>query len=967
MKKIVFLFVFAIPFVLFANPIILDKSYEYPYSLSSTSTKHFEFIYPSHLEEEAFYLASNAEDTIKDLVDFFGAQWPLSRPLKVVLTSDKANLNAYYSPYTFSHIVLYITPPSEGELTSYHDTILSIFEHEVAHAYTLKIHAPAMKGASVFFGDYFCNSIFLPNFMVEGMAVAFESRRDDGRLNNPFAFMSVIQALSENKIPTWRELIGAIDTYPYPQSEYIIGGAFVKFIINKYGRDKFHAFVNGFGNMFSFPYLFNRIYEVSIEDAWRTFIGTLPRSEDIVFPSSFINDKSRYKSLKFENGNFYYADLISKRVYRYSYYGVEEIATIDGTFDSFSISDNGAFLTLSVRTSDRRLTHIYETLNNKKLFTIDNSYASAFFNYNGTPLVVYGTSYGMHNSIKALSLDGREVFSFELPLQTEVISLSSFSNGRFSGIIKDEFGEYIAIFDITTGENRRYMHHGLLYEGLSSKSVKTSEDDEDESVILTVAIADSESVFELKNYPNVLEMLFTTNGDFISAKRYTTNIDGGVHYPLIVEDNIYFISKLFENDKLSTVPLSASEFIDYSLYENGSFKPYTVGSESVSTIKGIEEYSVGQILDKKHFSRFLNSIPFVNKGALIPMFYNHKNSTISAPLALSYFSGDPTESVMSTLSFAYDMRPFVKDRATKYFEVNKLLFELSWNINILPVHFTIGARPYLFLDKATGLTVFGDFYLLSEYKHTFDYTTNYLKASLLFGWNGRFKGTLDIGENGFYVDADVSYTDCSKVGYGYDEYEGYRVGATYSLTETTYTNPLFMGASLYGILFVPRIIPIKNLPHVTFNFPFRLNLVLNYSYNGVLIGANDIGVQYDHILGAYLDVDIVMASFVIDKLISDYFPFVVNNFTLKFTPSLTYKWLTSSATSFHVMDIGLSAEAFFTLSAAFLGMGIAEGDTDIGVKYEMAWRSSTLNTSFTPYALYNYGKFSLIARFNVGV
>lgn len=946
--------------LIFANPPVLNKAYDYPYALSSSSTEHFEFIYPDHLYDEAMFLASRAEGVVVDLIDFFGAKWPIKRTLKVVLTSDKAELNAYYSPFTFSHIVLHVTPPSEGELASFKRTLLSVFEHEVAHAYTLKIHAPAMRGASVFFGDYFCNSIFLPNFIVEGLAVAFESRNTDGRLNNPFAYMIAIQALSENKIPQWRELIGCIDTYPYPKSEYIIGGAFIDFLIKKYGREKFYSFIEGFGNMFSFPYLFNRIYGLSIEDAYRTFIASIPIMDDIVIPPSVINDQSRYKNLKYENGNFYYADLIANRIYRYSDKGIKEINVIDGIFDSFSVSDNGAYYSISVRIKDKCITKVYDIVHNKMLFVLDNAYSAGWFTYEGQNILVYASRNGMYSSIKAVNIDNKEVFLFDLDTNTEVISLSSFSNGKFSGIIKNEQGEFIAIFDVITSTYKLFGHNSLLFEGLSAKKVQTADD---EYVVLTLSSAENKNIFELKNYPNILEATFTINGDFISANRYTTNIDGGVFYPVIVSDTAFFISHMFTNDRISSVQLSSVDKKDIKLYENNLVLSRSV-KESNTLPSPIEEYKVGEILKNKTYSRFVNSIPFVNKGALMPLFYDHKTSVFSMPLALSYYSSDPTETIMSTLSFAYDSKPFIRNYNNRYFETNKLIFELSWNVNVLPVHFTIGLRPYLFLDKKTGLSVFGDFYLLSEYKHTFDHTTNYLKTALLFGWNGRLQGIIDTGINGFYVSLNASYTDLGKAGYGKREYEGYRAGVSYNFKQTTYNRPIYMDASVYGSLFLPHIIPVKNPPLITYNIPCKVSLYLDYAYNGVIVDANNIEEQFIHAPGAMLDVSFVLISFVIDKLISNYFPFVVNSFTITCTPSVKYRWVNGEAMSAHLMDIGLSAEAYFTLSAAFLGTAIGESDAEVGMRYDMVWRSDSRNTSFMPYPLFPWGRLSLIFRIN---
>lgn len=951
----------AIVFSVFADPFITDSAYNGVYSLSSIKTEHFEFIYPDSLEKEALHLYQYAEGVYRDLIDYFGAPWNVGR-LSVVLTKDKStNLNAYYSPYTNSHVVIYVTSPDEGDLFSYKDTLLSTFEHEVAHAYTLKIHDPAMQGASIFFGDYFCNGMFLPNMMIEGLSVAFESRGNDGRLNNPFVMTQLRQALHEQKFPEWRYLMGWAESEPYPELEYIAGGAFIDFLRREYGTKKFHDFINGFGNMFSFPYLFSRIYGMDISEAWRTFIASLPYPNDIVFPKKAVSDNGRYKALKYADGAFYFSDIIAKEIYRYDVAGVKKIADIEGVFDSFNVSFDGRYYAYVSKWDDKSVLRVYER-DNGRILTLNNIKHIAFSTYKSEAIVVGERTNGSYNDIVAYSIKGELLYSYPLAYGVEAVSFASFDEGTFAFVFRDDTGTRLAIHNMASNKSDVYSFPGKLVRDIASVKINES------SIIVTLSYVNKSNTFNIEHYPNVMILNFNKGGKLLSTSEGQVDVDGGIWNPVICEDTVYFISKKFSNDNISSMKLEDLKLVESNVIQVGLLKTRQIDNSVKNYIGTVQDYDVMNLAEPHTYSRFVNSIPFVRKGALLPVVYDRKNDALRTELGLSYTTSDPTESVSSVLSFAYNPRPYVRNKAPKWFETNRLTFELGWEVDILPVKLYFGARPYLYIDRDTGLSVFGDFFMVADYKKTIKSNTNYVKSSLTFGWNGKFKGEIDVTNDGFYGKLSTYYNDMAKVGYGYKEYKGWRVGANVHLQETTHFKPLFLQTNIFTNLFIPHIIPVKNLPTATFNLPIQLFLSMGYKLHGARDITRGVEEEYAHLTSALFGFKFVVFSFNVDKIISDYFPFAINNFTLEADSNIEYNWVKNyQNTQYHLMTVGVGVEGYFTISAAFLSAVLASSKVDLGVRYDMEWQSDSRIDNFSMYGTSSWGKVSLIARLNVSI
>ena len=108
----------------------------------------------------------------------------------------------------YNHIVLYDTE-MDYELDMNEKSVEAMFYHELVHAVSLNSKSPFWRGMSVF-ADFFTPAgISLTSFWFEGAAVAFESQKKGGRLNDPFFTQKItaakLKSLSgKKKFPSWR-------------------------------------------------------------------------------------------------------------------------------------------------------------------------------------------------------------------------------------------------------------------------------------------------------------------------------------------------------------------------------------------------------------------------------------------------------------------------------------------------------------------------------------------------------------------------------------------------------------------------------------------------------------------------------------------------------------------------------------------------------------------------------------------
>lgn len=129
-------------------------------------TDYFDIIYSPESKTTAMLVASHADEYAQEISARLGKSLPHRYP--VYISSKSEFLNGYYTLFPYQRIVIYDATLADGELSNSYDAILNVFYHELTHAISLWYWLPTL---SLSFD--------------EGVAVLFESRGDQGRLNDP--------------------------------------------------------------------------------------------------------------------------------------------------------------------------------------------------------------------------------------------------------------------------------------------------------------------------------------------------------------------------------------------------------------------------------------------------------------------------------------------------------------------------------------------------------------------------------------------------------------------------------------------------------------------------------------------------------------------------------------------------------------------------------------------------------------
>lgn len=257
------------------------------HDLKIINTTYFDIIYPPESEETACLVAARVDGLYESIcADLHEEPW-LRMPITITPTRDQ--LNAYFTPAYYNMIVLYDTVPTES-LAVFKDNIINVLYHELVHAVTMNMKSTLLKKYSKLFGDLFSFSyITAPLSVLEGTAVAFESKSGEGRLNDPFSTQLVKQGKLEGKFPSYTNTFYARDIYPMGAVPYVIGGSFITWLYDTYGGDTFTSYWRTIVSLSdnyaiskkeigsAFPegpfneVVFKKIYGISSSDAWNSF------------------------------------------------------------------------------------------------------------------------------------------------------------------------------------------------------------------------------------------------------------------------------------------------------------------------------------------------------------------------------------------------------------------------------------------------------------------------------------------------------------------------------------------------------------------------------------------------------------------------------------------------------------------------------------------------------------------------
>jgi hypothetical protein len=244
-------------------------------------TAHFHVhFHDASLEPAARRAAAYAEQAWRALeADFIEAP---RAPAHLVVADNVDVANGYASTFPRNVAVVYATPPSgEPELAPFDDWLRLVTTHEVVHLFHLDHAGGARRVLRRVFGrapDLFPHHES-PNWLIEGLAVHYETRlTDGGRLRGSHARMVIRAAALEDDLFPIDRASGDPARWPGGQTRYVYGAMFTAHLVDRFGERAVSRMIRDVGARLV-PWRLDaaarRTLGVSLTDAWGEWADSL--------------------------------------------------------------------------------------------------------------------------------------------------------------------------------------------------------------------------------------------------------------------------------------------------------------------------------------------------------------------------------------------------------------------------------------------------------------------------------------------------------------------------------------------------------------------------------------------------------------------------------------------------------------------------------------------------------------------
>jgi hypothetical protein len=244
-------------------------------------TTHFRVHYSRGLADEGKRAAVSAERAFAELSTELR---PPRGKVDLVVADNIDYVNGYASAFPSNRIVIFAHPPIDApELRNYSDWIRLVVTHELTHIFHGDRADGLWRVGRNIFGRHpaLFPNFFLPSWIVEGLAVYYESRiTGAGRLEGTEHYMLARAAAEANRVPRIGELSRVTSRFPGGEGVYAYGAFILDYLSRTRGPDKIPKFVDETSRDI-FPLSLNakakRAFGISFENAWRDWRDSLVR------------------------------------------------------------------------------------------------------------------------------------------------------------------------------------------------------------------------------------------------------------------------------------------------------------------------------------------------------------------------------------------------------------------------------------------------------------------------------------------------------------------------------------------------------------------------------------------------------------------------------------------------------------------------------------------------------------------
>lgn len=563
------------------------------------ATQYVDIIFCDESLHTAQLVIENVDNLFEQAFLELGSKQKIRFP--IVISPDSDNLVISYSPIPYNRIIIFDAVPM-AEMACYENTILSLLYHEITKAVNYSV---TFKFAQVIKNIFRVDSlqpiplINIPFSIVEGWSFIEESKDGNGRMNDFFFLEQLSVAKFENKFPNWMQVSVKKELKRENDLSYAAGAAFIAFIQQRWGMEKFLEFWNESGNINFFRLMagnFKKVYGVSLSSAWKDFVDVIPLPSDI----EQIIELEKYTSKLIKNDTEGAVKNIINTPYGLVWYDdirhevdildlnsevkTRKLLFLASDITRLSLSPDGRFLAVSFTElgsreqfkndvtwifdlEERRfLSESYRLRESSIIQLQDNTYAIAGVDTSKKyPIIKVYTIPEIYDVLDIESADesSKIVYSKSLNYNSIPTSITFVKNGIFQCLVNNQNRWFLLRVDINSKEEKTFTlldgnniplsirNLNLLNKETKSYSFMYMEKGDVSFVKMGILTLDEDY------YPK--ELLLQSN-----------NLSGGVNYPTVKDDVLFYSANRYNFNELVCVDINLLDFNKGNVQEDFS-------------------------------------------------------------------------------------------------------------------------------------------------------------------------------------------------------------------------------------------------------------------------------------------------------------------------------------------------------------------------------------------------------------
>lgn len=507
-------------------------------SIKMVSTEHFDIIY----NDKSSRLASEIKDICEDAYEKICQTYDIKegKRFPVIISADIEEFNSYFRSGYPESIVIFDTIVANDSFNFFgSNNMAKIFTHELTHALTLT-DVDSIPYA-LFGFDY--ATINTNSFQKEGVAVYFESIDGEGRLNNSLENSKLIEAKAEGKFPNYQEASVSRILHRYG-NYYLFGSTFYEYLINTYGIDKFNEYYNkitSFNFFFMAPEIvFNNTFEDNLMSVWDSYKSSIADVD--IDDSLIIEDLNNISNLSLiDDGDDIYAMNLK-------FNNISKVNTLNGKLEKL--------LEISSRIEDSNVNEGVITVSSIDMpngFTNPNTTYTTVFKNNRSKdydISSFRNSVYLDNCIVGIKNEGEVQYLQWLDVNGNILkNFYLLENEAIQRISVDDDNNIVF--------TSRYLDNCYVSR-LTDKGRDTVKLDKGVS-IHGLSISDNKIILSTVK-KNELSKLTIIDFDKKTIKTMNETILGGVFYPILHGNDLYFIRKYYDGQSFSRMDINQLTF-----------------------------------------------------------------------------------------------------------------------------------------------------------------------------------------------------------------------------------------------------------------------------------------------------------------------------------------------------------------------------------------------------------------------